>query len=96
MFSEIAWQCQTKNGLGQKHEEVGGGRLFAGSQTRAQQNWLEAGLKGNKHVLSGLWVYWFEPPDNQPHMQHLKPLYLKPDLTRTTSKMEGLLPPEAY
>lgn len=29
-------------------------------------------------------------------MQHLKPLYLKPDLTRTTSKMEGLLPPEAY
>ena len=33
-----------------------GGRLFAGSQTRAQQNRLEAGLEGNKYVLSGLWV----------------------------------------
>ena len=33
-----------------------GGRLFAGSQTRAQQNRLEAGLEGNKYVLSGLGV----------------------------------------
>lgn len=78
-----------------KHKE-GGGRPFAGSQTRAQQSQLEAGLEGNKHVLSGLWVQWFELPDHQPHTQHLKPLFLKPDLTRTASEMVGLLPPKAY
>lgn len=57
----------------------------AGSWIRRKQACLKWSL--------GL-VFW--APDNQPHMQHLKPLYLKPDLTRTTSKMEGLLPPEAY
>ena len=78
-----------------KHRE-GGGRPFAGSQTRAQQSQLEAGLERNKHVLSGLWVQWFELSDHQPHTQHLKPFFLKPDLTRTASEMVGLLPPEAY
>lgn len=51
----VVRDCPAGSEYGQKHEEVRQA-VCRERQIRTQQNHLEAGLEGNKHVLSGLWV----------------------------------------